>query len=241
MFKVRIDSIKNSMGKRLFVSPFGESTDFKRSLKKFYDADSDLLMMYRAYLKWKDLKSKNPSKVAMKAYCRENYLNLSVLSSLDSAKSQIIRSLLETGILDRNQKIVFGESIYDSESSSVNITKTILSVAFLPNIVHAQKQSDRSGASLYRFGDCRPVMIHQQSLLSDNIAYNSWYGSNSMKVSNRKIIALDLNLISPIGMLCLVANDIEINVSFFIFKNRLFNNASQYTMARLLLKHRQKH
>ena len=196
------------------MPPFGDYTDYKRALKKFYTCDSDLLMIYNAYLKWKDMKSQNPTKAAIKAYCRENYLNISVLSALDSAKSQIIRSLFDTGIIDRNQKIIFGESVFDTKSSSHNITKTILSIAFFPNIIQAQKNSDRFGISLYRFGDSRLVKIHQNSFLCDNIQPNSWYGSNSMKASNRKIIALDLNNISPIGMLCLVANDIEINVLF---------------------------
>lgn len=174
-------------------------------------------MIYDAYLKWKYLKSQNPNKAAVNAYCRENYMNISVLSSLDSAKSQIIRSLLDTGILDRNQKICFGESFYDTNSSSYNITKTVLSVSFFPNIVQARKHPGRFGISLYRFGDNRPVNIHKNSFLCDNISADLWYGSNAMKASNRKIIALDLNQISPIGMLCLAANDIEINVSLFIF------------------------
>ena len=171
-------------------------------------------MIYHAYLKWKDFKSQNPSRTAIKAFCRENYLNLSVLNSLDSAKSQIIRSLLDTGILDRKEKIVFRKSVYDVNSSSSNVVKAILTVAFFPNISHSQKQTNRTALYLYRFGDCRPVNIHPNSIEGDKIVPNSWYGSNSMKVSNGKIVALDLNLISPIGLLCLAASDIEINVSF---------------------------
>jgi hypothetical protein len=213
------------------VPTFGDNADYKRALKKFYTTDSDLLMIYNAYLKWKDFKSQNPSKAAMKAYCRENYMNVSVLSSLDSAKSQILRSLFDTGIIDRNQKIIFGESAFDTNSLSYNITKTILSVAFFPNIAQAQKHAGKIGVSLYRFGDSKLVNIHQNSFLCDSIQPNAWYGSNAMKVSNRKIIALDLNQISPIGMLCLVANDIEINVIFCSLITRLFKTVLPSLMA----------
>jgi HrpA-like RNA helicase len=207
-----------SLGKSPFFRPFGDFTEYKRVISKFQTEDSDLLMISNAYTAW--LKMKNEGYNRLRSWCDNNFLNLSNLRLIDMTRNQIFRSLVDAKIIPRGSGSAEALNV---RGDSMPLVLCTMSACLFPNVMYKKETGISQKPSLIVLGKSTQVSPHQHSVIHGRLPIESaWFSSHVIKARKHdsSAIAFDLNRLSPLGMISLVAGDLRVDVSFFA--NRFF-------------------
>ncbi|KAF8971676.1 P-loop containing nucleoside triphosphate hydrolase protein [Flammula alnicola] len=126
--------------KPLFNSPMDKRAEATAARARFLSGDSDILTDVKAYDECTKLLAEGRGQSAVRSFCEENFINMSVLREISTLRQDFISSLAEIGLIPL--KSTPSTPNLNSSSDNINLVKAAMLGGLWPRVarVHLPKE-----------------------------------------------------------------------------------------------------
>ncbi|CAJ0845483.1 539_t:CDS:10 [Entrophospora sp. SA101] len=158
-----------------FSTPFGRESEADKAKSKFNDSNSDLLTMYKAYIKWREYYEKfGGFSNETRDFCHKNFLNIQNLMTIEDLKKQFLSLLVDIGFVRfeqnadlkflsrNNRKLCKMPLNYNAQSNSYSIINAAIVAGLYPKILYYNSKNKELITIINN--DQKLVNIHPSSI-----------------------------------------------------------------------------
>eukprot|EP00300_Choanocystis_sp_HF-7_P012504 c17918_g1_i2.p1 GENE.c17918_g1_i2~~c17918_g1_i2.p1 ORF type:complete len:1219 (-),score=289.44 c17918_g1_i2:58-3714(-) len=198
-----------------FHCPLHQREDAQAAKAKLCAHESDHLVTYAAYNKWKQFMAEIGCSIhnrsvhaAERAFCRQNFLNSNVMRGIASTKERLVRSLQHSEFVSKSYQCDAPEgaeiSLEDSNSNIIELVKAVLCAGLYPQVVQA-RCNPNGGVSLRQAPvgkkSVEQIYLHPSSCLHQAKSLQHSFLVYQMRLRTKRLCVHDATSISPLTLM----------------------------------------